>query len=65
MKRDEESIPNRKRAICAGTFITVKEGERVKRKYNSGEALVGDIPQDDAPPYTGYVRGWFKKGWKR
>lgn len=37
----KEYIPNRKRAICAGEIVTVKDGCRIKRKYKSGEMLEG------------------------
>lgn len=31
------------------------------RQYESNERLIGTIADNDAPPFTGYVRGWFKK----
>lgn len=49
------------RAIANAKIVTIDKGQRVIREYKSGEKLKGRLPQDDAPPYTGYVRGWFKK----
>jgi hypothetical protein len=53
-------MKNSQRAITNATIATVKNGQRVVRKYQSGERLVGRIPEDDAPPFTGYVLGWFR-----
>lgn len=39
---------------------TIHNGKRIVRNYESGEPLVGRIPEPDAPPFTGYVRGWFE-----
>lgn len=53
-------MKNSNRAITNATIATVKNGQRVVRQYQSGDRLVGRIPEDDAPPFTGYVRGWFR-----
>ena len=55
-------MKNSDRAIINGTIATVVNGRRVVRTYESGEKLVGRIPRDDAPAFTGYVRGFGKKG---
>lgn len=54
-------IPNSKRAVTNGNIATIINGNRVVKKYMSGDMLEGNLPENDAPPYTGYVRGWFKK----
>lgn len=58
-------VPNSKRAVTNGKIATTLNGNRFVRAYQSGEQLVGDLPANDAPPYTGYVRGWFKKKGKK
>jgi hypothetical protein len=60
----KESIPNSQRAICNGKIATIHKGQRIVQAYQSGQQLVGSIPDNDAPPFTGYVRGWFRKGKK-
>lgn len=60
-----KSMPNDKRAVCNAKMATIKDGKRIVRTYRSGEPLIGEVPtNDDAPPFTGYVRGWFKKSKK-
>lgn len=56
-------IPNRARAVTTGRIATIKDGKRMVRNYQSGEKLVGEVytPDDDRPPFTGYVRNWFRK----
>lgn len=56
-------IPNKCRAVDSAKIVTYKNGKRIVRRYQSGEQLVGDVytPDDDRPPFTGYVRNWFKK----
>lgn len=54
-------IPNNQRAVASGKIATIHNGKRIVRNYESGEPLVGKIPEPDAPPFTGYVRGWFEK----
>lgn len=49
------------KAITNAKIATIYQGKRIVRFYRSGEKLVGKLPQDDAPPFTGYVRDWFKK----
>lgn len=61
MKLKKAPMPNRKRAIVSGKIATIYEGRRLVRVYESGQPLVGEIPQDNLPPFTGYVRG-FNKG---
>lgn len=51
-------MKNSERAVASATIVTVANGQRIIRKYESGEKLVGCIPQDDAPPFTGFVRGF-------
>jgi hypothetical protein len=53
------------RAIVTGKIVTVKDGKRTVEYYRSGDKLKGEIPVNDAPPFTGYVRGWFSKKGKR
>lgn len=48
-----ESVPNSQRAICNGKIATIKNGRRIVRVYQSGAKLDGEIPEPDAPPYTG------------
>jgi hypothetical protein len=57
----QKPIPNKSRAIVAGKIATVYKGQRIVKSYNSGQPLTGKIPEDDAPPFTGFVRGWFRK----
>lgn len=47
---------NSERAIINGKIATVQNGKRVVHTYLSGEKLKGEIPKDDFPRYTGYVR---------
>lgn len=54
-------MKNAQRAIITGTIVTIQNGKRVVKQYRSGQKLVGRIMDDDAPPFTGYVRGWFKQ----
>lgn len=49
-------IPNKKRAIVSGKIATVYQGVRIVREYRSGERLIGELEQDNAHRYTGYVR---------
>lgn len=59
-------IPNSKRAAISGKIVTVHQGKRLVREYESGEPLVGKLIEDNAPPFTGFVRGWFQgKGKKK
>lgn len=58
-------VPNKHRAVATAKIATIKNGRRVIRDYKSGDALVGHIPEDDAPPFTGFVRGWFKEREKK
>ena len=54
-------MKNSQRAVANATIVTVQHGQRIVRQYQSGEPLVGRIPQDDAPPFTGFVRGFGSK----
>ena len=58
MRGNQNKLPNNCRAIVSGTIVTVDRGRRVVREYSSGEPLQGEIPEDDAPPFTGFVRGF-------
>lgn len=49
-------------AIITGKIATIKDGKRVINEYQSGDKLIGIIPIDDTPKYTGYVRGYNKHG---
>lgn len=49
------------RAICNAKIATIHNGQRIVRQYESNERLIGTVADNDAPPFTGYVRGWFKK----
>lgn len=51
-------IPNSRRAVITGKIATIHNGKRVVRSYNSGEPLVGKPLEIEAPPFTGYVRGF-------
>lgn len=51
---------NKNRAIISGRIATIKNGKRIITAYKSGEPLQGFIPDNDAPPFTGFVRGWFR-----
>lgn len=53
-------IKNCERAIVTGKIATIQDGKRVVNTYTSGEPLKGKLPEDDAPPFTGFVRGWFR-----
>jgi len=54
------------RAICTAKIATIHNGQRIVRQYESNERPIGTIADNDAPPFTGYVRGWFgKKGSKQ
>lgn len=51
-----------KHAIITGKIATVYKGRRIVREYKSGQPLIGRLQDDDAPPFTGFVRDWFKQG---
>lgn len=56
-------IPNKARAVENARIVTMHRGKRIVKEYKSGEPLVGTpLDNDDAPPFTGYVRGWFQGG---
>lgn len=57
-------ISKNKYAITHGRIATTHKGKRIIREYQSGEKLVGEIQESDAPPFTGFVRGWFGEGKK-
>lgn len=61
MANQRQYIPNDKRAVINGRIATYKNGKRIIATYKSGDPLQGDHPEDDAPPFTGYVRGFGKK----
>ena len=48
-------------AITDAAYATIYHGRRLVREYKSGERLVGQLQHDDAPPFTGFVRGFGKK----
>lgn len=52
---------NKDRAIINGKIATIKDGQRIVTKYQSGEKLVGEIKEEAYFPYTGYVRGFGKR----
>lgn len=52
---------NSQRAICNAKIATIHNGQRMVRQYESNERLIGTIADTDAQPFTGYVRGWFRK----
>ena len=56
-----QNVPNARRAITNANIATVYYGKRIVREYRSGERLVGNIEGDNAPPFTGFVRGFGKK----
>lgn len=58
--KKREYVPNSARAVTNGHIVTIYQGKRIVRYYTSGQPLVGRIPEDEAPPFTGYVRGWFQ-----
>lgn len=57
----QKKIGNGQRAADTARIVTIKDGRRIIRHYDSGEELHGTLEQNDAPPFTGYVRGWFRK----
>ena len=56
----QKYIPNADRAVCNAKIATVNKGERVVKTYHSSQPLEGKVPEPDAPPFTGFVRGWFR-----
>lgn len=57
----EKSLPNARRAITNANIATIYQGKRIVRPYKSGDRLVGQIEETDAPPFTGFVRDFGKK----
>lgn len=58
--RSKDSTPNAVRAITNAKIATVVDGKRHVQKYSSGDLLVGRLENNDAPPFTGYVRNYGK-----
>lgn len=56
-----QSHATARRAITNAAIATIYQGKRVVREYKSGERLLGEIESHDAPPFTGFVRGYGKK----
>lgn len=54
-------LRNSERAVDNTKIVTIKDGRRIIRRYTSGEALDGALEQNNAPPFTGYVRGFGRK----
>lgn len=54
-------LKNAERAITNGRIVTIKDGRRIVKTYSSGDPLDGVLDQDNAPPFTGFVRDFGKR----